>query len=68
MNPRVIGYKRSIVVPAEASSLKDIKITDHMIENKADVMKIISNNNTMVSMLENKMTTRENRFDFHVQY
>lgn len=68
MNPRVIGYKRSIVVPAEASSLKDIKVIDHIIENKADVMKIISNNNTMVSMLENKMNTRENRFDFHVQY
>lgn len=68
MNPRVIGYKRIITIPANASSLKDIKITDNMVENKADVMKIINTNRLMVDILERKMNTKDHRFDFHVQY
>lgn len=68
MNPRMIGYKRIIMIPADAMSYKDIKITDHIVENKADVMKIISNNNTTLNILENKMNNKERRFDFHVTY
>lgn len=68
MNPRVIAYTKTIHIPADSSDIDDVIITDDIIEDKTNVMKILNSIKAMTSYVENKMNNNTRRFDLHIQY